>query len=119
MLDGDVIYGSSGGGQVVRISKPDEANSFLREVEALSLLRHPNIMPFYGAVLLPPAQCWLVCELMGGGTLGNWLYGPNADPRCGPSPPRCMHPTLPNTNPACAIRTAAADHGCRYGRPRR
>ena len=35
--------------KVVRISKPDEANSFLREVEALSLLRHPHIMPFFGA----------------------------------------------------------------------
>lgn len=37
--------------KVVRISKPDEANSFLREVEALSLLRHPNIMPFFGALV--------------------------------------------------------------------
>lgn len=41
--------------KVVRISKPDEANSFLREVEALSLLRHPHIMPFFGA---PPTPQW-------------------------------------------------------------
>jgi len=32
----------------VRIANPDEAQSFLREVETLALIRHPNIMPFYG-----------------------------------------------------------------------
>ena len=45
--------------KVVRISKPDEANSFLREVEALSLLRHPHIMPFFGARLHPEAFIYL------------------------------------------------------------
>ena len=32
----------------VRVSTPDEATSFLREVHALSSLRHPNVMPFFG-----------------------------------------------------------------------
>ena len=32
----------------VRISKPEEATSFLREVSSLACLRHPNIMPFIG-----------------------------------------------------------------------
>ena len=35
----------------VRIANPDEAQSFLREVETLALIRHPNIMPFYGALI--------------------------------------------------------------------
>ena len=37
----------------VRIANPDEAQSFLREVETLALMRHPNIMPFYGALGCP------------------------------------------------------------------
>mmetsp|Transcript_17672 Transcript_17672/g.53171 ORF Transcript_17672/g.53171 Transcript_17672/m.53171 type:complete len:371 (+) Transcript_17672:418-1530(+) len=71
--------------KVVRVSKPGEAISFLREVSALSDVKHPNVMPFYGAVLDPPEQCWLICEFMSGGTLATWLYGPCADPRSGGS----------------------------------
>lgn len=40
-----------------------------------------------GATLQPPAQCWLVSEFMPGGTLSQWLYGANADPRCTASRP--------------------------------
>eukprot|EP01025_Chloroclados_australasicus_P000436 TRINITY_DN10237_c0_g3_i1.p2 TRINITY_DN10237_c0_g3~~TRINITY_DN10237_c0_g3_i1.p2 ORF type:complete len:488 (-),score=65.60 TRINITY_DN10237_c0_g3_i1:4028-5491(-) len=59
----------------VRIRKPEEAVSFLREVDALTMLRHPNIMPFIGCCLMPPDRCWIVCEYMPGGTLYQWLYG--------------------------------------------
>lgn len=49
---GTTYLGTWRGGQVavkmVRISKPDEAESFLREVQVLSSLRHPNIITFYG-----------------------------------------------------------------------
>lgn len=49
---GTTFRGTWRGGQLavkrVRISKPDEATSFLREVHTLASLRHPNIMPFCG-----------------------------------------------------------------------
>lgn len=49
---GTTYRGSWKGGEAaikcVRIANPDEAQSFLREVETLALLRHPHIMPFYG-----------------------------------------------------------------------
>eukprot|EP01026_Neomeris_dumetosa_P055673 TRINITY_DN50712_c0_g2_i1.p1 TRINITY_DN50712_c0_g2~~TRINITY_DN50712_c0_g2_i1.p1 ORF type:complete len:502 (+),score=87.87 TRINITY_DN50712_c0_g2_i1:131-1636(+) len=65
----------------VRIKKPDEAVSFLREVDALSVFRHPNLMPFIGCCLMPPDRCWIVCEYMPGGTLYQWLYGKKGQPR--------------------------------------
>lgn len=37
----------------VRISKPSEAKSFLREVATLAALRHPNILPFCGPPSAP------------------------------------------------------------------
>ena len=43
------------GEQVVRVSTPGEATSFLREVAALSEVKHPNVMPFYGAVKSVPS----------------------------------------------------------------
>lgn len=33
----------------VRVAQESEATSFLREVASLAALRHPNILPFYGA----------------------------------------------------------------------
>ena len=50
---GTTYRGSWKGGvcavKCVRIANPDEAQSFLREVETLALIRHPNVMPFFGA----------------------------------------------------------------------
>ena len=49
---GTTYRGSWKGGECavkcVRIANPDEAQSFLREVETLALIRHPNVMPFFG-----------------------------------------------------------------------
>lgn len=49
--------------------------NFAREVVALSLIRHPNVVALYGAVINPPSQFWLVCEWLPNGTLASWLHG--------------------------------------------
>ncbi|KAK9830463.1 hypothetical protein WJX72_011909 [[Myrmecia] bisecta] len=76
---GTTYRGSWRGGDVavkcVRVGERSEAESFLREVATLAALRHPNIMPFYGACLKPPQHCWLLCEYLPGGTLAQWLHG--------------------------------------------
>jgi len=48
----------------VRVSDASEQLSFLREVEALSSLRHPHVLPFLGACMLDVQQYWLVTEFM-------------------------------------------------------
>ncbi|KAI7838182.1 hypothetical protein COHA_008030 [Chlorella ohadii] len=53
----------------------EQATTFVREVEALALLRHPHVMQLYAACVRPPGDFWLVCELLSGGTLAEWLYG--------------------------------------------
>jgi serine/threonine protein kinase len=63
----------------VRVDTPSRATSFLREVRALARMRHPHILPFYGACLSPPDACWIVARACRGGTLRNWLY-PKGDP---------------------------------------
>ena len=65
----------------VRVESCQDQVSFFREIEALSALRHPNIVPFVGACLERPERCWLICEYMSGGTLGAWLHGDKAKPR--------------------------------------
>lgn len=54
----------------------DEGVNFVREVEALAQVRHPNVMAMYGACVEPPDRCWIVCEYLPGGSLSAWLYGP-------------------------------------------
>ena len=63
----------------VRVDTPSRATSFLREVRALARLRHPHVLPFYGACLSPPDDCWVVARACRGGTLKRWLY-PRGDP---------------------------------------
>ena len=57
----------------VRISSPSELTTFLREIETLSLLKSPHIVPFIGACLQSSDHFYLVTELMTGGTLDQWV----------------------------------------------
>ncbi|DBA76756.1 TPA: hypothetical protein ACH3X2_008784 [Trebouxia sp. C0005] len=81
---GTTYMGRWRGGDVavkcVRIQQRDEAESFLREVHVLACVRHPNVMPFYGACLQPPQHCMLLCEYLPGGNLRDWLYGQGRSP---------------------------------------
>jgi serine/threonine protein kinase len=58
----------------VRTKNSREFLSFCRELEALSALRHPHVLPFLGACLSGPNGFWLVTEFMEQGTLAAWLY---------------------------------------------
>ena len=64
----------------VSINTPLDAKSFLREVKMLSGLRHPNILPFHGAVIRPPGHCLVITKCMKGGTLWNWLHKSDRKP---------------------------------------
>eukprot|EP00878_Enallax_costatus_P039869 GHUV01045797.1.p1 GENE.GHUV01045797.1~~GHUV01045797.1.p1 ORF type:complete len:441 (+),score=116.28 GHUV01045797.1:347-1669(+) len=59
----------------VLVRSETELLNFLREVECLAALRHPNVVPFLGAVLQDQGRCWLISEYMSGGTLAKWLHG--------------------------------------------
>lgn len=59
----------------VRISSETEMTNFLREIETLSAVRHPHVVPFLGASIRPPDSFWLISEFMPGGTLTTWLHG--------------------------------------------
>jgi serine/threonine protein kinase len=48
----------------VHVSSSSELTTFLREVEALSSLRHPHVLPFLGACMLGGGQFWLLTEFM-------------------------------------------------------
>lgn len=61
--------------KVVRVADGN-AEAFAREATALSSVRHPNVVQLYGAVIQPPERCWIVTELLPGGTLAAWLHGP-------------------------------------------
>ena len=75
---GTTYHGVWRGGDVavkcVRISKQDEADSFLREVQVLACLRHPNIMPFYGET------CFLVQQVLTGAHVDSAHPGMPAKP---------------------------------------
>lgn len=43
--------------------------------QVLSCVRHPCLLPFIGAVLNPPEQCFILSEWMPGGTLKTWIHG--------------------------------------------
>ena len=53
---GTTCMGIWRGGEVavksVHIEQRDEAESFLREVHVLACIRHPNVMPFCGMLLV-------------------------------------------------------------------
>eukprot|EP00210_Caulerpa_lentillifera_P006312 g6029.t1 len=76
---GTTYMGRWHGGNVcikcIKVDTHQDAVSFYREIEALSCIRHPNILPFLGASINRPDHCWLVCEYMSRGTLSRWLYG--------------------------------------------
>lgn len=59
----------------VRMVGDSGAQLFLRELEALTKVQNPNVMAFFGAVLQPPQDCWLVVEYLAGGTLKDWIHG--------------------------------------------
>jgi serine/threonine protein kinase len=58
-----------------REEEAKQVTSFLREIETLSHLRHPHIMPFFGACMRSYEECWLVTEFLPGGDLSRWLHG--------------------------------------------
>ena len=63
----------------VRVDSNSRATSFFREVKALAKIRHPHVLPFYGASLSPPDECVVVTQVCRGGTVKDWLY-PKGDP---------------------------------------
>ncbi|MEW5301642.1 MAG: hypothetical protein WDW36_004490 [Sanguina aurantia] len=60
--------------KVVRVSQAAELANFVREVQSMSLLKHPHIVTFLGAVICAPLDFWLLTEYMPGGTLASWLH---------------------------------------------
>lgn len=48
----------------------EQATTFVREVEALALVRHPHVMQLYAACCKPPTDFWLICELLRWGYSG-------------------------------------------------
>ncbi|GIL79750.1 hypothetical protein Vretimale_12346 [Volvox reticuliferus] len=60
--------------KVMRLRHSAELTTFLREVESMSYIRHPNVVPFLGACLSGPDKLMLVSEYMTGGTLCDWLH---------------------------------------------
>ncbi|GBG89182.1 hypothetical protein CBR_g48889 [Chara braunii] len=49
--------------------------TFCRELEVLSRQRHPFILRLLGATVSPPDHCWVITELLHGGTVTEWLHG--------------------------------------------
>eukprot|EP01103_Thecamoeba_quadrilineata_P014223 TRINITY_DN417_c0_g1_i3.p1 TRINITY_DN417_c0_g1~~TRINITY_DN417_c0_g1_i3.p1 ORF type:complete len:233 (-),score=24.91 TRINITY_DN417_c0_g1_i3:557-1255(-) len=55
------------------VFKPDQHRDFVKEIQLLSMLRHPNIVQFLGAVTIPPNP-FLVTEFMSKGSLHSILH---------------------------------------------
>jgi serine/threonine protein kinase len=93
----------------VRVDSPSRAKSFIREVTCLSKLRHPHVLPFYGACLSPPNDCTIVARVCGGGTVKDWLY-PRGDPDDMPPVVRAIRGTgvPPLQHRLCVARQIAA-----------
>ena len=61
----------------VNVSTPTRVATFLREVDVLRRLRHPHVLPFYGAGLDPVDRrggCFILTRVCEGGTMKQWLY---------------------------------------------
>ncbi|GLC40749.1 hypothetical protein PLESTB_000026500 [Pleodorina starrii] len=80
--------------KVVRLRHAAELTSFLREVETMSYIRHPNVVPFLGACLTAPDKLSLVSEYMTGGTLCEWLH-PGGLPAPGTQSGNLLNPAKP------------------------
>ncbi|KAG2435706.1 hypothetical protein HXX76_006905 [Chlamydomonas incerta] len=80
--------------KIVRLRHAAELTSFLREVETMSYIRHPNVVPFLGACLSGTDKLSLVTEYMTGGTLADWLH-PGGMPAPGTSSGTLTHPVRP------------------------
>ena len=68
----------------VYVEGRSRAASFVRDVAVLSRLRHPHVLPFYGACLQPPGRCWILTHHCAGGTLKEWLHDRAAGPGAAP-----------------------------------
>lgn len=64
----------------------DRSASFLREVELLSNLRHPNVLLYMGACVKSTAPLCIVSEHVQGGSLHDNLHGDSAQTRLISSP---------------------------------
>lgn len=54
----------------------DSREAFQREVQVLSIVRHAHVVQLYGVVFEPEIEkCWLVCELLSGLSLSDWIHG--------------------------------------------
>ncbi|KAK3133447.1 hypothetical protein QOZ80_6AG0536660 [Eleusine coracana subsp. coracana] len=56
-------------------ANPGGAAFVAQELDVLSRQRHPHVVRLMGACLHPPERCFIVTELLGGATLGEWLHG--------------------------------------------
>ncbi|KAI8468190.1 MAG: kinase-like protein [Monoraphidium minutum] len=90
----------------VRVAGESELVSFLREVECLSGLRHPGVVPFLGAVMEGAGHCWLLAEFMEGGNLATWIHS-GKGPQFGPEPNHCR-PLLERLQRALEVAGALA-----------
>ncbi|KAI8464577.1 MAG: kinase-like domain-containing protein [Monoraphidium minutum] len=89
----------------VRVTNDVQLASFLREIEALSGVRHPSIVPFLGVVLEDADHCWLVAEFMPGGSLASCIY---ATCRGGPTKSYASLPLSERMQRAVELAGAAA-----------